>query len=210
MKPRAGSRLAALAVLLAACASGPEVQPFRGPPPRTIAILPLTGAELSEPLRRALDESVRLHVAERGYAVIGPDVVGGTLPAEVEPGPELWVALRRDFGADAVLERSGRVEPGRSDRGGRPFSVQWTLWSTDDGSVLWSRREQGVPGAVLSRHLTGPAGRYEPDPFFSDEPIAGRGEQRWTRDVLAREPAQQAEAIQRALAARLPRARREG
>src|SRR5690606_30683154 len=139
-----------------------------------------------------------------------PDVVGNVMPSETAAALEFMVALRRDFGADAVLERFGSLNPGMTSRGGRRFSVQWTLRSTDDGSVLWSRREQGIPGAVVSRHLTGPSGRYEPDPFFSDEPLVGRGEQNWSTEVRARDPVQQADAVQRALASRLPRARDEG
>lgn len=200
--------LAGLAAL-AACGGAPEPQPFRGPAPTSIAVLPVRGADLPLALLQALDASAHQALAERGYAVVAAALVGPTLDPGVPLEVEVLRGIRRDFGADAVLERTGRLLPGRVAGDGEPFAVRWTLLSTDDGSVLWTREEQGGPGRVVSRHVVGPQGRYEPDPFFTDEPIVGRGNQDWVTEERAKDVVDQAWLVQRALAARLPAARPE-
>jgi hypothetical protein len=204
-------RLAAVSLAFGAvaCAGEPEPQPFRGPAPLSIAVLPLRGADLPPALREALDAGAHLALAERGYVAVPAEVVGPTVDVTQPLDRAAFDALRRAFTVDAVLERAGRPLPGVVAGRGTAYAVRWTMLSTGDGRVLWTREETIAPGQVTSRHLVGPQERYEPDPFFSDEPLAGRGGTDWVAEVEAREPSELAAAVQQALALRLPRAPRD-
>lgn len=190
----------------AACAGAPDPQPFRGPTPTSIAVLPIRAVEFPVELRELLDEGAGRLLADLGFEVVPPAVVGAAMPGGAAPGPQLLRGVQSRFGVEAVLERVARVLPGGVAGGGRAFAIRWTIVAPGSGEVLWTREEIGGPGVVVSRHMTGPLSRYESDPFFSDEPIIGRETGDWITEVRARDVVEQAAVVQRTLAARLPRA----
>ena len=203
---RALERVAATAAVLvsiAACSSSPAPQPFNGPAPRTIAILPIEAPELAPGLAAILDDGVSSAVRARGYSVVAPLVMATAVPRGTELDLPKLRELRRDFGAEAVLLRTAIAATHGGAEGA--FTVQWTILSTFDGKTLWSRRETVSPRTMTSRHINvGVQGDPGSDPYLSDEPVVGRGSPKWVTEEFAQTPGQQAELVQAALAARLP------
>lgn len=190
-------------VSAAACSSGPTPQPFAGPAPRTIAILPIEAPDLAPGLAAMLDDGVAGAVRNRGYSVVAPLVMANAVPRGRELDRALLRELRRDFGVEAVMVRTASAAAhGGADQA---FTVQWIIVATFDGKTLWSRRETVSPRTMASRHINvGVPGEPGSDPYLSDEPVVGRGSPKWVTEDFAQTPDEQAAIVQEALAARLP------
>lgn len=137
--------LAALAATTGGCRlGGPATIPLRGEPPDVVAVWPRLAAgqqPFAELLLPPLDEALR----PRGYRVVVSAVAARLLEAagtgaDVTPasaGPALM--------ADAVLELQVRDFEASGDRPLRHarWDLEWRLWSTRGGGVLWSFVHRG-------------------------------------------------------------------
>lgn len=190
--------LAALAGAVGGChLGGPATIPLRGEPPDVVAVWPFVavGQEaLAGLLLPPLDEALR----PRGYRVVVSAVAARLLEAAGAGASPVPASAGPALGADAVLELLVRDFEASGERPLRHarWDLEWRLWSTRGGGVLWSFAQRGsfqaAPQAAADPHRPLDA---EPDIV----PIGGAGASGYRdatelaavlhRDAMARLPA---------------------
>lgn len=195
----------AVTLVLAGCASAPDVVPFRGAAPSRLAVLPVaSSSESLGPMAGVVESSLHAVLRDHGYGAVPAEVVARVDGAGGAPTPDLLTELVRVFQVDSVLITELRAVTGAAVAGPQEIALRWTFLDPADGRVLWTEQEVAVPGQVIARHLGSPGSRFEADPFFQDEPQVGRGGQTWVTEVRARSPEELGELLLRGLLARLP------
>lgn len=189
---------------LAACAGAPAPIAFTGPSPERIAVLPLVAEAIEPDARRALDVVANERIEALGHRVVPAAVVANALASLPASRESAYPALGRTFAADAVLERSAGVVASFDPGAQMTLDVRWRILRADSLAPLWDQSITVRAGEIVAERLTGPDPRAGREPYFTDEPIHGRGLGEHRTAERANTPLELIDLAERRIAARLP------